>query len=46
MHRWPWGLLSGASLLLTGCDKPPQAPIPPIDAAAPTKFETATFALG
>jgi hypothetical protein len=47
MHRWPWGLLSGASLMIAGCEKAlPRAPIPALDAAAPARTETATFALG
>lgn len=45
MKAWPWGLLSTA--LLAGCDRQlPRLPIPPIDAAAPAKIETATFGLG
>jgi len=46
MRFWPWGLLSGASALLVGCDQPARAPLPPIDAAVPSVLETATFALG
>jgi hypothetical protein len=47
MNRWPWGLLSGASLMFAGCEKPlPRAPVPPLDSAAPVRTETATFALG
>jgi hypothetical protein len=46
MKLWPWGLLSGASALLTGCEQSVRAPLPPIDAAVPAIVETATFALG
>ena len=47
MKRLPWGLFSSAALL-AGCEQQPveRRPIPPIDAAAPTLTETATFALG
>jgi hypothetical protein len=44
MKHWSWILLLGA-----GCTAAPaQAPghIPPIDAEAPRRVETATFALG
>ena len=46
MKRLPWGLFSAG--LLAGCDQPASlpAPIPPIDSAAPTVTETASFALG
>jgi len=47
MRRWPWGLLSGASLMIAGCEESrPRAPVPALDTAAPVKLETATFALG
>jgi hypothetical protein len=39
MPLWHWGALFGSSTKET-------AAIPPIDAAAPVKVETATFALG
>jgi hypothetical protein len=31
---------------LAGCAMAPAAPMPPMDAAAPTRTETATFGLG
>jgi len=47
MKRLPWGLFSSAALL-AGCEQPPveRLPIPSIDAAAPARTATATFALG
>jgi hypothetical protein len=45
MRRWPWILLWPFPLL-AGCTAARTAPIPPIDAAAPARTETATFALG
>jgi hypothetical protein len=44
MKKWPWGFFFCSAL--AGCEKAPSLPIPPIDAAAPTEIETATFALG
>jgi hypothetical protein len=47
VKRWPC-LIFGPVCLLAGCVAAPAAPAPPapIDAAAPAKTETATFALG
>lgn len=45
MKLWPLGLFSSA--LLAGCETAPATrPTPPLDAAAPPRTETATFALG
>jgi hypothetical protein len=48
MNRHPWGIVTLSAGLLAGCEQPmsERAPIPPIDASAPTTTETATFALG
>jgi hypothetical protein len=48
MKRWSWGVLLWPVSLLAGCGAEPAAPgaVPPIDAAAPARTETATFALG
>ncbi len=46
MKRWPWGFLFLPAPLLAGCAAAPTAPPPPLDAAAPERTETATFALG
>lgn len=46
MKLWPWGLLTGASALLTGCEQGVRSSPPSIDAAVPAVVETATFALG
>lgn len=47
MSRWTWGVLCMPISLLVGCvETPPSTSIPPIDAAAPAKTETATLALG
>jgi hypothetical protein len=48
MKRMPWGLFSLSAGLLAGCEQQPpaRAPVPPIEAAAPAKTQTATFALG
>jgi hypothetical protein len=45
MKRWP-GILLWPVPVLAGCVGVSTAPIPPIDAAAPARAETATFALG
>jgi hypothetical protein len=46
MKRLSMGLFSWSAALLSGCGQDAPAPIPPLDAAAPTHTETATFALG
>lgn len=50
MRNLPFGLLIGSLPLLAGCGEAPAQPrarpMPGIDAAAPAKTETATFALG
>jgi hypothetical protein len=48
MKRLPWAFFSSAAALLAGCEQQPveRLPIPPLDAAAPTLTDTATFALG
>jgi hypothetical protein len=45
MKRWSWMVLWPVPLL-TGCVAAPTAPVPPIDAVAPARTETATFGLG
>ncbi|MBY0522740.1 MAG: hypothetical protein K2R98_05055 [Gemmataceae bacterium] len=45
MKRWPWSFFFCSALV--GCERPSASlPVPPIDLAAPTEVETATFALG
>jgi hypothetical protein len=46
MRRFPWSLFSCSIALLTGCEQAVRAPIPSLDATAPTETQTATFALG
>jgi hypothetical protein len=49
MKRWTWGLFLWPVSLLAGCGAAtalPPAPVPPVDAAAPARTETATLALG
>jgi hypothetical protein len=45
MRPWSWILLWPLPLM-AGCLVARAAPVPPIDAAAPARTETATFALG
>jgi hypothetical protein len=49
MKRWSSALLLWPVSLLLGCGETPArtpAPVPPIDAAAPARPESATFAVG
>jgi predicted small lipoprotein YifL len=46
MKRLSAGLVSWSAALLSGCGTDGPLPIPPLDAAAPTRTETATLALG
>jgi hypothetical protein len=48
MKRWSWGLVLWPVSLAAGCGSDPALPLspPPLDAAAPAKVATATFALG
>ena len=46
MKRLSVGLVSWSAALLSGCSQDAPLSPPPLDAAAPTHTETATFALG
>jgi hypothetical protein len=46
MKRLSVGLFSWSAALLSGCSHDGPLLIAPLDAAAPTKIETATLALG
>jgi hypothetical protein len=46
MKRLSLGLFSWSAALLSGCSQDAPLPIAPLDAAAPARTETATFALG
>jgi hypothetical protein len=48
VKRWPWALFFLSAPLVPGCSPEPTATAPaaPVDTAAPTGTETATFALG
>jgi hypothetical protein len=45
VRRWPW-IFFWPMPFLVGCAVAPTAARPAIDAAAPARIETATFALG
>jgi hypothetical protein len=46
MTRYWLPVLFATAPLAVGCSTPETAPAPPLDLAAPTATETATFALG